>query len=365
MNRSLFTRLAALALAASLSILLGACNLFEEDEGAGDASLWIGKPIDSLTAVGGIELRGDRLFVVNASDSVPGVAAIDTATGLVAEYYETTLPPAGMAFTSEGHLVVTATDYVNGSVSVIDPAARKIRKDVIPFGSDPGITAVDGKVYLIDHTTGAITGFTGNTPGQNVTLDVQAGAGSNPYGIAISGGKAYIPRYNKASLLILNDAGAIGGGTRDSIDLSAYVSKTPLDTPATAPRMAAVTAHNGYVFVTLQRLNYKYAAKDTSIVVVINAATKAIEKTIPLTFRNPGSARVRDGVWYISGVQGYGLNDGGVEKIDLSARAHAGTVVTEATLGGDVSTFLPTGASTGYAVFSPGWPVYRIKKVAP
>jgi hypothetical protein len=302
--------------------------------------------------------------VANASDTLPGVAAVDIATGLVSEYYPLTLPPAGMAFTADGHLVVTATDYTSGSVSVINPSAKRIRQNVIPFGSDPGITAVDGKVYLIDHTTGAVTGFTGNTPGQNVTLDVQAGAGSNPYAIAISGGKAYVTRYNKSSLLILNDAGAIGGGTRDSIDLSAYVSRTPVDSPATAPRMAAVTAHDGYVFVTLQRLNYKYAAKDTSLVLVINAATKAIEKAIPLTFRNPGSAEVRDGVWYISGVQAYGVLDGGVEKINLATRAHAGTVVTEATLGGDVSTFLPAEAG-GYAVYSPGWPVYKVKKIAP
>jgi hypothetical protein len=129
--------------------------------------------------------------------------------------------------------------------------------------------------------------------------------------------------------------------------------------------MAGVTAYDGRVFVVLQRLNYKYSALDTSLVVVINASTKAIEKTIPLTYRDPVSAEVRDGVWYISGVQGYGAQDGGVEKIDLATRTHAGTLVTEASLGGDVSTFLPTTATGGYAIYSAGWPTYKVKKVVP
>jgi len=366
MNRSLFTRLAALGLAASLS----ACNLFEEEKDSpaegvsGTESSWIGKSIDSLTAAGAFELRGGRLFVSNGDSAAPGVAAIDAATGLISEYYPMTLPPAGLAFTADGHLVVTATDYVSGSVSVIDPSAKRIRQDVLPFGSDAGISAVDGKVYLFDRSSGAVTGFAGNTPGQGITLDVQAGAGSNPYDIAVSGGKAYITRYNSKSLLILGDVNALGGGTRDSIDLSAYVSKTPIDTPASAPRMASAVAHGGYVFVTLQRLNYKYAAKDTSLVVVINAATKTIEKTIPLRFRNPVSAAVLDGQLYIAGIAGYGDLLGGVEKIDLATRAHAGTVLTEVTLAADVFGFVPAGGNSGYVSYSNDYGFHtRIKKL--
>jgi DNA-binding beta-propeller fold protein YncE len=359
MRNKLIIRLAA----AGLALAFAACDLL--DDGGSKSATWVGKPLDSLVSAGALAFHDGVLYVANGDKSQPGVAAVDTASGLITAYYRTSIAPAGLAFTDSGKLVVTETDYANGAISVIDPATKTIRKEVLPFGTDPGIASADGKVFLFDHTSGAVTGFTGNTPGANVALDVQAGAGSNPYAIAITGGKAYVARYNLASLLILNDASAIGGGTRDSIDLSAYVSKTPIDTPATAPRMSAVTAYGGYLFVTLQRLNYQYSALDTSLVVVIDAATKAIEKTIPLTYRNPVSAEVRDGVWYIAGVQAYGLQDGGVEKIDLATRTHGGTVTTEASLGDDISSYLPTSATGGYAVYSAGWPKYKVKKVSP
>jgi hypothetical protein len=188
---------------------------------------------------------------------------------------------------------------------------------------------------------------------------VQTGANSNPYGLAVSGGKAYVARYNKSSLLILGDVNALGGGTRDSIDLSAYAHAEG----GGIPFMSGVVAHGGYVFVTLERWKSNYSAQDSGLVVVVNAATKQIEKTITLKFKNPGGGVVKDGVWYIAGLGAYGTNDGGVEKIDLATRAHAGTVVTEATLGGDVGSIAITGPNAGYATYSTDFfATTRVKK---
>jgi hypothetical protein len=371
-----FPRLVAASALLSAFLGLAGCDLLGggSTEAPGESGLtseWIGKPLDSLIDVSSIAFRDGRLFVANRHATAPGVAVVDTATGLITEYYPEIVPPSSMAFTSSGHLIVTETsfDYMEGSVSAINLGAKKIRKSVITFGSDNGVaSADDGKVYLFDRTTGAVTGFTGNTPGSNVTFDVQAGAFSNPYGIAVMANKAYIPRYNSASLLILGSADQLGGGARDSIDLSAYVSRTPVDSAASVPRMAHVAIHGGTLFVTLQRLNYRYKAFDTSYVLAINATTKAVESVIPLAFRNPVSAVVHNGFWFISGEQGSqgdGNLLGGVEKINLATGQHAGTVTTEAALGGDVSNFAATGASTGYAVFSPGWPTYKVKKIAP
>ena len=363
---------AARAFALATALFLTACNLLENDTKvapgeSGLTSPWIGKSLDSLFDVTSIAFRNGRLFVANRHATAPGVAVVDTTTGLITEYYPEIVPPSGLAFTATGDLIVTETsfDYAEGSVSVIDLGAKKIRKSVTTYGSDNGIASVDdGKVYLFDRTTGVVTGFTGNTPGSSVTFDVQTGAYSNPYGIAVMFNKAYIPRYNSASLLILNSANQLNGGTRDSIDLSAYVSRTPIDSVASVPRMAQVAAVGGYVFVAIQRLNYRYAALDTSKVLVINATTKEVENVIPLTFRNPIAATVRNGIWYISGVAGYGTTTGGIEKIDLVGRTHAGVVTTEATLGGDVSDFAATGSTSGYAIVG-SWPTYKVKRVAP
>jgi hypothetical protein len=318
---------------------------------ASEAS-WIGKPLDSLKQAGAVLFLDGKLLIGNAHATKPGIAVVDPSTGLVTGYYAQTIAASSMAATADGRVIITETDYVQGAVSVFNPRGPVLRKSVIAFGTDNGVVSAGGRVYLIDRTTGAVTGFTGSAPGQNVVLDVQVGAESNPYDIAVADGKVYVTRYNSKSLLILSNADAIGGGARDSIDLSAYASKIPVDSAATVPRMASVIAHGGYLFVTLQRLNYRYSALDTSLVVVINASTKAIEKTLPLRFRNPISASVLDGKLYVAGIAGYGDRLGGVEAIDLATRAHAGTVLTEATLGADVFGFEPAAAGSGYVSYS-------------
>jgi hypothetical protein len=357
------TRQPFLIAAFAAALFLGGCNLFDESESSPDLP-WVGASLDSLLGANALQVVDGSLIVANGIAADPGIALVDTATGKITAYYSgLSVLPKAMARTADGQFVIAgvSADYMSGAISVLDVAADTLRNAVISFGTDPAVTAADGKVFLIDRTTGALTGFTGNTPGQNVVFNVNAGAGSNPYGIAISGGKAYIPRYNKTSLLILNDASALGGGARDSVNLAAYAK----DTASGTPRMALVAAQGGYVFVALQRLNHAYSALDTSLVVVINASTKAIEKTIPLTFKNPIAGTVKDGIWYLTGIANYGDQNGGVEKIDLATRLHAGTVVTEQTLGGDVFDFAPAGSGRGYAAYSTDFGVKtRVKKVS-
>lgn len=363
---------AALALAV---VVLTGCDLFDSTDGgktpggsdsagvSGLTSPWIGTHRDSLTLAQSLAFHDGRLYVTHRHATAPGTAVIDTATGRVVEYYPHLLKPSGMAFTEAGHVVVGEGSFGQpGGISVINPTTKRIRQSVINFDQDNAVKSVEGRVYLIDRTAGTVTGFTGNTPGQNITLNVQTGANSNPYGIAVSGGKGYVARYNKSSLLILGDVNALGGGTRDSIDLSAYAHAEG----GGIPFMSGVIAHGGYVFVTLERWKTDYSAQDSGLVVVIDAATKSVEKTITLNFKNPGGGVVKDGVWYIAGLGAYMVNDGGVEKIDLATRTHAGTVVTEATLGGDVGSIAITGPNAGYATYSTDYFVTtRVKKFAP
>jgi hypothetical protein len=345
------------------------CDLFEPEKKAppegvsGLESAWIGRPLDSLKISQSLAFRDGRLYITHRHATEPGTAVVDTGTGKIIEYYPHLLKPSGMAFTASGKLVVGEGSWGQpGGISVIDPSTKRIRQSVLTFDQDNVVTSADDRTYLIDRTLGVITGFSGNTPGQNVVLNVQTGVGSNPYGIAVSGGKGYVPRYNLSSLLILNDINQLSGGTRDSIDLSAYAH----DSAGGVPRMAKVVAHDGYVFVALQRFNANYSAQDSGLVVVINAATKAIEKTITLNFKNPGSSVVRGGVWYIAGLGSYLVNDGGVEKIDLVTRTHAGTVVTEATLGGDVGSVVIAGPNAGYVTWSTDFfTTSRVKKFVP
>src|SRR3989338_3855337 len=210
------------------AVFLAGC-LFDDDKKASPP--WIGLPLDSIRNAMQLMPTGGSLLIANRLDSDPGIAVVDTATGRITAYYSELLPPSGMAETADGRIIIAETDYLQGAVSVFDPAAKTLQRSVLPFGDDNAVSAAAGKVFLIDRGTGVVTGFTGHTPGQNVVFDVQTGANSNPYDIAISNNLAFVARYNLASLLVL-DATQLGGGTRDSIDLSQFSAS---DTAATVP----------------------------------------------------------------------------------------------------------------------------------
>ena len=341
--------------------LFGGCILDGTTSKSGGKN-WVGLPQDSIRSAGTLMMFGGNLFVANRDSASPGVAVIDTATGKISAYYSEQLPPMNMVLTQDSNLIIMETNYRQGAVSVLNLSTKSFQKSLASFGSDNFADTADGKVFLFDHATGVVTGFTGHVPNQNVTFNVQAG--SNPYDIAISNNRAFIPRYNSKSLLVL-DATQLGGGIRDSIDLSAYVSHVPSDTAASTPNMAWVTAYNGYVFVALQRLDYTgYQARDTSLIVVINASTRQVTSTIPLHFKNPIAAHVVNGMWYVAGISNYDQS-GGVEKIDLSGKSNLGSIVTAQNLNGDVFDFVSTGAHSGYAAYSTDYGhTTRLKKVS-
>ncbi len=358
---SLLTRLMAVA-----GCALFAAGCIFDGASQPPAASWVGRNVDSLSEPAQLLVHGGQLLVANRDSSDPGIAVADTGTGLITAYYTEKLPASSMAVAEDRYVVITETDYSEGSISVLDLTGKSLQSSVLTFGSDNFVDTAGGMVYLFDHTTGVITGFTGHAPGQNVVFNLQTGANSNPYDIAVANATAFIPRYNQPSLL-LADPAQLGGGALDSLDLSAYDSQTPPDSAAGTPRMAFATAYNGYVFVALQRLNYNYAARDTSLVVVIDAASKQVVSTIPLQFKNPVSAHVEGTMWYLACAANYAGNDGGVEKIDLNQRVDAGVVVSAQTLGGNVTDFVPAGEHAGFAVvaaYSGNLFVTRVKRVA-
>ena len=357
-----------LAAAGLCLTLFSGCLVSEKPDDAKGSpadSAWSGKTLDSIQYAVQLLMYNGRLVVANRSSSKPGIALVDTATGKISAYYAELLPPSAMALTQDNRLIITETNYTTqGAVSVLHLSAGLIQKSVLTFGSDNTLAAADDKIFLLDRKTGVVTGFTGHSPNQSVVLNVQTGAVSNPYGVALSNNLAFIPRYDSKSLLVL-DATKLDGGVRDSIDLSQYSSHHPADTAALVPRMFAVTAYNGYVFVALQRLNYQYSALDTSLIVVINVATKQIASTIPLHFKNPISAHAAGSAWYLSSIAGYGDVSGGVEKIDLSQRIHGGDVISEQTLAADVFDFVPAGDHSGYVAYSTDYGyTTRVKKIS-
>jgi len=119
------------------------------------------------------------------------------------------------------------------------------------------------------------------------------------------------------------------------------------------------------VFVTLQRVDRDlfFTPTDSSQVVVIDAATDALVDCDPqaagvqgivLPLQNPTTEFVADGQGrLVVGCTGaYGLNDGGVVRIDPVALRVDAVEVTEAALGGDVVDVAIAGAGRGFAILS-------------
>jgi DNA-binding beta-propeller fold protein YncE len=192
---------------------------------------------------------------------------------------------------------------------------------------------------------------------------VNTGSKSNPYQVALLDGKAFVARYGSAHLLIL-DAGRKDGGTRDSIDLSAWAADSLKGTPGAVPHMAAAVAHGGKVFVAVQRLT-GWTAKDTSKVLIIDAASRKVTGSIDLLRKNPVAVAALGRYLYVSCVEGYGSFTGAVERIDMQEGKHAGLVVEEKDLDppSDLSSFVPVSDSKGYAIHSPDFENGHISEI--
>jgi hypothetical protein len=91
---------------------------------------------------------------------------------------------------------------------------------------------------------------------------------------------------------------------------------------------------------------------DTSMIVVINALSDSVEKTIHLNYKNPQELSICNGTLYVACAGAFGVNDAGIECIDLSTGKNEGPVVDENTLHGDIESIIVISDTKGYAVVS-------------
>jgi hypothetical protein len=182
------------------------------------------------------------------------------------------------------------------------------------------------------------------------------GKGSNPQDIAfVSPTRAYVARYDRASLLIVNPA---TGDSLKAVDLSAFADADGV------PEMAQVFVVGSRVYVTCQRLDRKarFAPTDKSVVAVIDARADTVMDLDPgtagvqgidLTLKNPISAALQNGKIYLSCVGAYSiLTDGGIEVVDTAQNRSLGVSLSETAMGGDSGPMAMASDSTGYVVVS-------------
>ena len=348
--------------AAAASALLSGC-LDGPSESAGSGKVRKGMPIDSILGAHAAVLVGKTLYVGNRDADAPGIAALDVETDRIVAFYPETLPPNDLAALGDSQLVIAETDFADGAISLLDLRTKKLEASYSQIDADNAVSSEGGKAFLFQKTLGTVSGFrNGRLEKGNVFLDVQTGEKSNPYHLALDGDHAFITRYGSSSLLVI-DAGKLDGGARDSINLSDFAA-SPAGGPNAVPNMDGIVRHGRNLFVAVQRMT-GFQALDTSKIVIIDADTRKVTGSLALRFRNPIALAAWGNHLYVTGVDGYGTFEGGVEHIDMENQVNEGVVVAEADLPGpsDVYDFIPVSDTKGYVIYASDFTISRIKAV--
>lgn len=257
-----------------------------------------------------------------------------------------------------GDVYVIGQKYGGGGSSSLDRirdgALSSVALAKIPAHSNTGIAADGGIVFFLDKTLGVVTGFANGDP-SNVVLDLNVGASSNPYDVAVLSGKAWIARYESASLLAVDLA---TGKASDSIDLSSYGNgKAPV------PNMMAVVRWNSKLVVPVQRQDADFIAADTSLVLIIDPTTRKVEQRIALPFGNVYDVDLRGDFLALGCIGGWDSNtNGGLAIVNL-ATATVTKSIPATVLEGDPTTVAFTADDVVWTTIDQSYPNSRARSV--
>ncbi len=264
-----------------------------------------------------------------------------------------------VAHAAQNRAFALTSDFVTGSLSVVDLDTRNVTKDVASVGPDAVPRFYDGLLYVVNRYGGDNIQVIDPAHNYATIRQFSVGNGSNPQDIAfVSPTKAYVSRYGSADLLIVNPSDPAGLPTK-TISLAAFADADGL------PEMARMALLGPYLFVACQRLT-NFQPVNESVIVVVNAEADTVvdidpatpgPQAIPLQSRNPVTALAiqpaspqGSQLLYLGTVGVYGDLDGLVEGIDPVALHGASRIVSEADLGGDIAVVGWSSPTRGFAV---------------
>lgn len=272
----------------------------------------------ALAACGGSDGGGGTTFSV---DSV--------------EFHRPTLVVAAAEFTGTQGVVFAADPNDPGRVATAPD----------PVSTDVVVRASAGSVYALNRTAGNLQVLDPGLGLATNALQFSTGLASNPHDVVVVGGRAYVTRYGKGSLLVIDPA---DGSELDTIDL------TPLADGDGIPEMDRIIEWHGKLLVTLQRLDEDawFTPTDRSTVAVIDPTTNQVTAFFDLEGVNPISRFATDGDHlFVATVGSWGVADGGIERLNDELTG-AATVVTGADFDGDLGELAIVSSTKGYVVVS-------------
>lgn len=254
---------------------------------------------------------------------------------------------------AQSDLFVITTDFSTGSTAFLAANAAEAEVNLLGIHSDAVGHYHDGRVYIV------------NRLGQDNILVLDAmdlrtpltqfsvGNGANPHDIEIvAPDKAYVTRYDAASLLIVNPQ---NGAELGEIDLSAFADADGL------PEVSQIVRVGDRLYLSCQRLdrNGGWGPVDVSYLIVVDLATDTLIDVDPdaegvqgiaLSIANPNSMAVVGEQIAVGVVVNFGDRAGGVEIVDTATSRSLGLAVSEEDLGGDITSMVLVDQNRGYAV---------------
>ena len=254
---------------------------------------------------------------------------------------------------AQSDLFVITTDFSTGSTAFLAANATEAEVNLLGIHSDAVGHYHDGRVYIV------------NRLGQDNILVLDAmdlripltqfsvGNGANPHDIEIvAPDKAYVTRYDVASLLIVNPQ---NGAELGEIDLSTFADADGL------PEVSQIVRVGERLYLSCQRLdrNGGWGPADVSYLIVVDLATDTLVDVDPdaegvqgiaLSVANPNSMAVAGEQIAVGVVVNFGDRFGGVEIVDTATNRSLGLAVSEEDLGGDITSMVLVDQNRGYAV---------------
>jgi hypothetical protein len=254
---------------------------------------------------------------------------------------------------AQSDLFVITTDFSTGSTAFLAANAAEAEVNLLGIHSDAVAHYHDGRVYIV------------NRLGQDNILVLDAmdlrapltqfsvGNGTNPHDIEIvAPDKAYVTRYETASLLIVNPQ---DGAELGQVDLSAFADADGL------PEVSQIVRVGDRLYLSCQRLDRDggWGPVDVSYLIVVDIATDTLVDVDPdaegvqgiaLSIANPNSMAVVGEQIAVGVVANFGDRAGGVEIVDTATNRSLGLAVSEEGLGGDITSMVLVDQNRGYAV---------------
>jgi flagellar hook capping protein FlgD len=239
-----------------------------------------------------------------------------------------------IALPARAGVVVITTDFATfgGVTTLADQAPWTADVDAATISSDAIGRYHDGLFYVVNRAAANIQ-VLDPAAGMSLLREFSVGVGRNPQDIVFdAAGLAYVSCYDEALLLQVDTE---GGTVVDSWSTAAYADADGL------PETSWMIRRGDRLYITCQRMdrNNYWQPADYGQLLVFALDTQAWLEPIRLTGLNPNTRPVPDssGDGILIGTAGtYGLQDGGIERVDCLTSTSGAFLFSESDMGGDL-----------------------------